>query len=281
MKRAVFFDRDNTLIVNDVYLADPDKVVLVDGAARAVARARRMGFLVVTVSNQGGVGKGLMSESDVEAVDDRLQLMLLADDPMAVIDRREFCPDHPEAVIEQFRRESDRRKPAPGMILDASRLLGVDPARSWMVGDTPRDIEAGKRAGCRTVLLRDPRILNASPEASKPGKVEPDYIASSLEDAMDFIEMHAGDARSPASGDPALGRIEAQLDRLTTEVRRLGEPTRGFGAGLLLAGVLQGLAVVAAVAAMVLRDNHDLTVQLLLGAILLEAGVIAAVVCSR
>lgn len=281
MKRAVFFDRDNTLIVNDVYLADPEKVVLVDGAARAVARARRLGFVTVTVSNQGGVGKGLMTEQDVEAVDDRLQLMLLSEDPLAVIDRREFCPDHPEATIERYRRDGERRKPAPGMLLDAARALGIDPAQSWMVGDTPRDVEAGHRAGCRTVLLRDPR-LPASPEAAKPGKIEADYIASSLEDAMDFIEMHAGD-RSPgrAAESTSLGRIEAQLDRLTEEVRRLGEPSRGLTAGTLLAGVLQGLALIAALAAMVFRDDPELSPQLLLTAILLETGVIAALISGR
>ena len=281
MKRAVFFDRDNTLIVNDAYLADPEKVVPLNGAARAVARARRLGFLVVTVSNQGGVGKGLMSEKDVEAVDDRLQLMLLAEDPAAVIDRREFCPDHPDATIDRYRRDGGRRKPAPGMILDASEVLGIDPSRSWMVGDTPRDIEAGKQAGCRTVLLRDARLPNPSPEASKPSSVEPDYVASSLDDAMDFIEMHAGQSTEAPPTDSTLQRIEGQLDRLTAEVRRLGEPAGGLNAGLLLAGVLQGLTLIAALAAVVMRDNHELTVQLLLGAILLEAGVIAAIVSSR
>src|SRR4051795_9498754 len=98
MKRpAVFFDRDNTLIACDGYLGDPEKVELVPGAADAIARTRALGFATVVVSNQSGVARGLFDEEAVRAVNTRLDELLAADNPAAVIDRHEFCPYHPDA----------------------------------------------------------------------------------------------------------------------------------------------------------------------------------------
>src|SRR5262245_57305188 len=156
MKRpAIFFDRDNTLIVSDGYLGDPNKVELVDGAADAVARARKLGFAVVVFSNQSGVARGMFSEDDVRAVNARMDQLLGVQNAGAVVDRHEFCPDHPEATIEKYRRESDRRKPGAGMIHSAAQAMALDLSRSWVIGDAPRDIEAGKAANCRTILVRD------------------------------------------------------------------------------------------------------------------------------
>src|SRR5688572_33495600 len=117
MKRpAVFFDRDNTLIASDGYLGDPDKVALMEGAASAVARARELGFATVIVSNQSGVARGIFDEDAVHAVNARLDELLAAANPHAVIDRHEFCPFHPEATVERYRQDSDLRKPGCGMI---------------------------------------------------------------------------------------------------------------------------------------------------------------------
>lgn len=187
MKRpAIFFDRDNTLIVNDGYLGDPAKVVLVRGAGAAVAAARRMGFATVVVSNQSGVARGLFTEDDVRKVNARMDAMLVGEDPAAVIDRHEYCPFHPKAKIEAYRKESDLRKPKPGMLLNAAKLLNVDLHQSWMIGDTPRDLEAGRAAGCRTILFSDPN-LSTSPDAGTAGPVYADYVVSKLADAMEFI----------------------------------------------------------------------------------------------
>src|SRR3954447_23162955 len=115
MKRAaIFFDRDNTLIRCDDYLGDPQKVVLVDGAADAVARARRLGFATVIFSNQSGVARGYFDESAVHAVNARLDELLAEHDPQAVIDRHEFCPYLPDAAVEKYRQDSPLRKPSPG-----------------------------------------------------------------------------------------------------------------------------------------------------------------------
>ncbi len=182
---AIFFDRDNTLIVNDGYLGDPSKVVLVDGAAAAVARAWQLGFAVVVVSNQSGVARGLFTEEAVVAVDQRMDELLMAENPAAIIDRHEFCPFHPQATVEKYRKESNLRKPSPGMILSAAGKLSLDLSRSWLIGDAPRDIEAGKAAGCRTILFRDPKL---PPSHAAGGQSAADHVVASLKEAMDIVE---------------------------------------------------------------------------------------------
>jgi D,D-heptose 1,7-bisphosphate phosphatase len=204
MKRpAVFFDRDNTLIVSDGYLGDPERVVLMDGAAAAVARARELGFATVVVSNQSGVGRGMFDEDAVHAVNARMDEMLIAQNPHAVIDRHEFCPHHPEATVERYREDSDRRKPGAGMILAAAEALALELSRSWLIGDAPRDVEAGKAAGCRTILFT-PEGVTSSPAASASSGVQPEHTVTSLKDAMAYIATHAGvDERNETANSPA------------------------------------------------------------------------------
>ncbi len=190
MKRpAVFFDRDNTLIVSDGYLGDPERVVLMDGAADAVAAARTLGFATVVVSNQSGVARGMFEEGAVHAVNERLDRMLTEQNGHAVIDRHEFCPYHPDASVDRYRQDSDLRKPKSGMILLAAEKLALDLPRSWLIGDAPRDIEAGKAAGCRTILFTPPGVA-ASPAASGSSSMEPDHVVTSLKDAIEYIAQH-------------------------------------------------------------------------------------------
>lgn len=187
MKRpAVFFDRDNTLIVSDGYLGDPSKVVLVEGAADAVARVRGLGFATVVFSNQSGVARGMFGEDAVHAVNSRLDELMLDQNGAAVIDRHEFCPFHPEATVEAYRQDSPLRKPRPGMIVQAAEKLALDLSRSWAIGDAPRDVEAGHAAGCRTILVKDDS-LPPSPAANSASDVDPDFVVNSLRDAVDVI----------------------------------------------------------------------------------------------
>jgi D-glycero-D-manno-heptose 1,7-bisphosphate phosphatase len=203
MKRAaVFFDRDNTLIANDGYLGDPNGVVLVDGAADAIARARALGFAIVVFSNQSGVARGMFGEEAVHAVNHRLDEMLLDDNGHAVIDRHEFCPFHPEAEVERYRQDSDLRKPKPGMILQAERQLALDLSRSWVVGDAPRDIDAGKAAGCRTVLVKN-GSLKPSDAANEQGEHAPDFEVETLREAMEVIARHRTESEAPVEPAPA------------------------------------------------------------------------------
>jgi D-glycero-D-manno-heptose 1,7-bisphosphate phosphatase len=203
MKRpAVFFDRDNTLIVSDGYLGDPGQVTLVDGAPDAVARARSLGFATVVFSNQSGVARGMFNEDAVHSVNAKIDEMLLDQNQEAVIDRHEFCPFHPEATVEEYRQESDLRKPKPGMILEAAEKLALDLSRSWVIGDAPRDIEAGKAAGCKTIWFKDPN-LPPSQSARELMLVVPDAIVATLKEATDVIARDALVTKVPEPVDTA------------------------------------------------------------------------------
>ena len=204
MKRpAVFFDRDNTLIASDGYLGHPGKVVLVEGAANAIAKARQYGFKVVTFSNQSGVARGYFDEDAVRAVNQRMDELLQQANPSAIIGRHEFCPFHPDAVVEQYRQDSDLRKPKPGMLFQAAEAMNLDLSRSWVIGDAPRDIEAGKAAGCRAILFKDPS-LPPSEAADVPSEAQPDFVVSSLKEAVELIarEMFKPKESSPAPAQP-------------------------------------------------------------------------------
>ena len=156
MQPAVFLDRDNTLIANDGDLGDPRKVVLLDGVAEGLLRLKRAGWKLLVVSNQGGVARGRYGEDDVHAVHEEIsrQLKAATSDELD-IDGYYFCPFHPEGTVAKYQREHPWRKPQPGMLLEAARAENLDLAGSWMIGDQERDIDAGKAAGCRTILIAE------------------------------------------------------------------------------------------------------------------------------
>ena len=255
---AVFFDRDNTLIVGTDYLGEPDGVKLVPGAAAAVARANHLGYSVVVVSNQSGVARGKFAEADVRAVDARMDALLRAEDADAAVDHHEFCPHHPDAAVEAYRLRCDCRKPRPGMILKAAAELGLDLSYSWLIGDAPRDIEAGAAAGCRTILFRDPS-LPPSPAAEEAEVVKPEFVASTLPEALAYIERHTRRSlhlreadvtpESPPTPTPSgvapTPTPQTSEDRFLAELRKLNEHfDRGdFSVARLLAGVVQVLAL--------------------------------------
>ncbi len=150
--KAVFLDRDGTVNTEEDFLSDPDKLQLVKGAVEGLKILRDTGFTLVVVSNQSGVARGLFSEDDVARVNERLA-RLLSEEGVDV-ERFYHCPHHPEGTVPEYSVQCECRKPSPGMLLRAADELGIDPAASYMVGDRARDLEAGRRAGARTVLVR-------------------------------------------------------------------------------------------------------------------------------
>lgn len=150
---AVFLDRDGVLIVEGEYLSDLDQVRLVPGAAAAVRRLNDAGRPVVVVTNQSGVARGFFPEGRVGEVHARIAELLHAE-AGAVIDRFDYSPFHPTEGVGEYRRDTDCRKPKPGMLLRSAAAMGLDLERSWMVGDRRTDLEAGAAAGCRTILVR-------------------------------------------------------------------------------------------------------------------------------
>jgi D-glycero-D-manno-heptose 1,7-bisphosphate phosphatase len=153
LRPAVFLDRDGVLIEDDDYVGTVERVRFIPGAAAAVRRLNDAGFPVVVVTNQAGVARGYYPESAVAVVHAHLSEVLLAE-AGARIDHYDYSPYHPTEGHGEYRKESDCRKPNPGMLVRSAAKLGLDLARSWMVGDKLSDLDAGAAAGCRTILVR-------------------------------------------------------------------------------------------------------------------------------
>jgi D-glycero-D-manno-heptose 1,7-bisphosphate phosphatase len=174
-RRAAFLDRDGTIIAEADYLADPDRVELIPGAARAIRRLKESGYAVVVVTNQSGIARGLYSQADYHAVAARLDALLAAE--QAAPDGTYWCPHHPD-----FSGPCGCRKPATGMYLQAARELGLDPAASWYVGDKLTDVLPAAALGGRAILVRTG--YGASSEGSLPAGSE---AADDLSAAVDRI----------------------------------------------------------------------------------------------
>lgn len=151
LRSAVFFDKDGTLIENIPYNVDCDRICLMPGAIEAAALLHRAGYRIVVVTNQAGVALGYFPLEAVPAVARTLWgIFDAAGVPLAGF---YFCPHHPRGSVEAYSGPCTCRKPQPGMLLRAARELHIDIGRSWMIGDILDDVEAGNRAGCRSVLF--------------------------------------------------------------------------------------------------------------------------------
>jgi histidinol-phosphate phosphatase family protein len=173
VRKAVFLDRDGTIIDNQGDLGDPDGVRIVSGAKEAISSLADAGWLLIVVTNQAGVARGVFTEEDIENVHDRI------DSLVGPIERYYYCCHHPEGVLEQWRADHPWRKPSPGMLLQAIEDYNIDASSSWMIGDTARDIQAGQAAGCKTIWLTSSgRVTN---------EVEPTLYSPTLAEAAMFI----------------------------------------------------------------------------------------------
>ena len=149
---AAFLDRDGVLIEDCGYPHRPEHLVLIPGAAAAVRRMNQAGYRTVIVTNQSGVARGLFSEDQMHAFNALLVARLA--EAGAVIDAVYAAPFHAEAVDPRYRHpDHPDRKPNPGMLLRAMAEHGLDPARSFIIGDQKRDLEAGARAGVAGFLF--------------------------------------------------------------------------------------------------------------------------------
>ena len=177
---AVFLDKDGTLIRDVPYNVDPDCVVLTDGAAQGVRKLHAAGFVLVVVSNQSGVARGYFEETDLDAVWAKLHNLLGV--PFAVY----YCPHHPEGHA-PYDVRCTCRKPEPGLLLRAAQEHSLDLSRSWLVGDILNDVEAGRRAGCRTVLLAN--VDNGGGETEWVLNLErtPHHVVGNLAEAAEVI----------------------------------------------------------------------------------------------
>ena len=150
-RRAVFLDRDGTINVDHGYVFRAGDFEFIPGAPEAIRRLKDAGYLVVVVTNQAGIARGLYGEDEVHELHRYLDREL--ERYGAVIDAYYYCPHHPEIGPEPYRRECACRKPFPGMLLQAAADFPLDLSGSFLVGDKLSDIEAGLAAGCAPILV--------------------------------------------------------------------------------------------------------------------------------
>lgn len=183
MNAAVFLDRDGTIIEERGYLNRLDRVTFFPWSIDAIRTLNAAGFVVIVVTNQAGVARGYYDEAFVHAthalIDRRVR------EGKARIDAYYYCPHHPHGSIAAFSGPCECRKPAPGMIRRAEREFGIDPAHSFVVGDRWLDVEFGRAAGARTVLVRTGYGLNE--ELRPADAVRPDLVADNLAEAAAWI----------------------------------------------------------------------------------------------
>lgn len=151
MRRAVFLDRDGTLVDELGFLGDPEDLRLLPGAAESLRLLERAGWLAIVVTNQSGVARGLFGERELAEVHARLEAELARSD--ARLDAIFYCPHHPDHGRAPFRQTCACRKPAPGMLLAAAERFALELGACWTVGDSLRDLEAGRRAGLAGGIL--------------------------------------------------------------------------------------------------------------------------------
>jgi histidinol-phosphate phosphatase family protein len=151
LKFAIFLDRDGTLLEDVPYNVDPSRMRLAPGATRALPVLAQLGAALFVISNQSGVALGKFAIEALGPVETRLRELCKSHG--ATLDGVYWCPHHPGGIVKRYGRACACRKPKPGMLRRAAREHGLDLRASWFVGDILDDVEAGCRAGCRTILL--------------------------------------------------------------------------------------------------------------------------------
>ncbi|MBV9386751.1 MAG: HAD family hydrolase [Chroococcidiopsidaceae cyanobacterium CP_BM_ER_R8_30] len=149
--KAVFLDKDGTLIEDVPYNVDPDRIQLTRGAVEGLQLLDASGYQLIVITNQSGVALGFFPALALVTVETRLrQLLADAGVPLAGF---YYCPHHPAGIVREFAKNCSCRKPEPGLLLRAADKHGINLAQSWFIGDILNDVEAGRRAGCKTVLI--------------------------------------------------------------------------------------------------------------------------------
>jgi len=163
--KAIFLDRDDTLIDDPGYINHPEQVKLLDGVPEALIQFKKLGYKLVVVTNQSGVAHGIVTEKVLREIHERLEQLLA---------EKNAC-----------------RKPSPGMLLKAAREMDIDLEQSWCIGNSSRDIEAGRKAGCKTILIDLPPSHQRQPASStSPAGANPDYKAVNIKEAVNIVKKY-------------------------------------------------------------------------------------------
>ncbi len=208
--RAVFLDRDGT--INEiVYFPElgvldsplkPEQFRLLPGSGEAIALLNRLGLKVVLASNQPAVAKGKTTMRLFESTTRKMHTLLK--EKGARLDAEYYCFHHPQAVLLEYRAICDCRKPKPGLILNAAKDLGLDLAASYMVGDGISDVQAGRAAGCKTIMIAQPKcdLCRALEESGRPDAMVPDLLRAAKMIEQELLGQEAGPVAAAAQWGP-------------------------------------------------------------------------------
>lgn len=187
-KKAVFLDRDGVIIKDVHLLTRPSELFILKGVPESLASLKAKNYLLLVVTNQPVVARGLIDEEQVRKTNDALASLIRKQSGPA-LDDFYYCPHHPNATLERYRKICDCRKPNPGMLLEAAKEWNIDLNRSFMIGDRITDIIAGSKAGCKTVLVETGAHLAPPIETVGPLdlSIKPDYTCADLTGAAKWI----------------------------------------------------------------------------------------------
>ncbi len=173
---AVFLDRDGTINEEVGYLDSLEKLRVFPGAFEAVRLINHAGMKTIVITNQSGIGRGFFDEAFVDRVHEEMGRRFLAEG--VLIDGFYYCPHHPTEGVGPYRQTCSCRKPEPGLLLKAAADLGIDLGRSYMIGDMPKDVEAGQRAGAKGILVRTGYGKAVDMELTRPDYIGPDILGA-------------------------------------------------------------------------------------------------------
>ena len=179
-RRAIFLDRDGTLVHPYHYPSRPEHLQLYEQAGLALRTIQDLGFALVVITNQAGIARGYFTENDLEVMHNYLRSELASWG--VALDGIYHCPHHPDGVIPELAHRCNCRKPQPGMLLQAARDLNLDLSNSWFLGDILDDVEAGNRAGCHTILV------DIGTEQFPTSAIRmPNFVAPGIAEALNII----------------------------------------------------------------------------------------------
>ena len=180
-RRGVIFDKDGTLVQDIPYNVQPSLMRLAAGAGDALRTLKDAGYAIMVASNQSGIARGYFRPEEMRGVARRLERLVRAQG--AELEAFCYCPHHPAGCVAEFAVACDCRKPQPGLLLEAAAIAGCAVEHCWMVGDILDDVEAGRRAGMRTVLIAN----GNETEWQRIDERVPDYVAADLAEAARLI----------------------------------------------------------------------------------------------
>jgi D,D-heptose 1,7-bisphosphate phosphatase len=181
LRKAVFIDKDGTLIPDIPYNVNPSLVTLNEGVLEGLRMLSQNNFLLIMISNQAGIAYGYFKEEALEGVKEKVASLLA--EANITLDAYYFCPHHVKGCVKEYTFDCDCRKPKPGMILKAAEEFNIDLSSSFMIGDILNDVEAGKAAGCKSILLDN----GGETEWILTKERTPDHVVKNFKEAAEWI----------------------------------------------------------------------------------------------